>query len=215
MTDQTRPRAAGWRARTPNALTISRLALTAVFIALLAGASPGDAGWSPGLLAATAIFVVAAITDALDGFLARRWNAVSRFGRVADPFADKVLILAGFIMLAGPQLGPHSGVASWMVVLVLARELLVTTIRGVYEAEGVDFSATASGKLKMVIQSIVIPVALLDAAAPNGHSRLGPHPATEALLWLTVAVTVWSAAPYIARAHRARKQLGASPGSDR
>ncbi len=207
MTDQTRPRAVGWRARTPNALTISRLVLTAVFIALLAAASPGDAAWSPGIVAAT--------TDALDGFLARRWNAVSRFGRVADPFADKVLILAGFIMLAGPQLGLHSGVASWMVVLVLARELLVTTIRGVYEAEGVDFSATASGKLKMVIQSIVIPVALLDAAAPNGHDCLGPHPVTEALLWITVAVTVWSAAPYIARAHRARKQLGASPGSDR
>lgn len=214
MHDSSRPRATGWRAHTPNALTVSRLGLTIIFLAVLVGAEPTDAGWSGGLLIATGLFVLAALTDAADGFLARRWNAISRFGRVADPFADKILILAGFIMLAGPNLGPHSGVASWMVVLILARELLVTTIRGVYEAEGVDFSAGLSGKVKMVIQSIAIPVALLDAAAPNGHENLGPHRVTEVLLWLTVAVTAWSAFPYVVRAHRARRgrdNRGADP----
>lgn len=205
MSHPAHPPATGWRAHTPNALTIARLGLTGVFLAILAGTTTQPQGWSAGLVAATVIFVLAAGTDALDGFLARRWNAVSRFGRVADPFADKVLILSAFIMLASPALGPHSGVASWMVVLILARELLVTTIRGVYEAEGVDFSATASGKFKMVIQSIAVPVALLDAAAPNGHDRLGPHPLTETLLLITVAVTVWSAVPYVVRARRARK----------
>lgn len=206
MSQPARPPATGWRAHTPNALTIARLGLTGVFLLILAGTSPDPRGWSAGLLAATAIFVLAAGTDALDGFLARRWNAVSRFGRVADPFADKVLILSAFVMLASPALGPHSGVASWMVVLILARELLVTTIRGVYETEGVDFSASFSGKLKMVVQSIAVPVALLDAAAPDGHDRLGPHPLTGALLLLTVAVTVWSAVPYVVRAHRARTE---------
>lgn len=205
MNDHARPPAVGWRAHLPNILTCARLGLTAVFILVLTAADPDGRGWSPTLLVAMGIFVVAALTDAADGFLARRWNAITRFGRIADPFADKVLILAGFIMLAGPALSPYSGVASWMVVLILARELLVTTIRGVYEAEGVDFSATPSGKLKMVVQSIVVPIALLDAAAPDAPDAPGPHAITLGLLWLTVGVTVWSALPYVLRAHRARR----------
>ncbi|USN99189.1 MAG: CDP-diacylglycerol--glycerol-3-phosphate 3-phosphatidyltransferase [Phycisphaeraceae bacterium] len=206
MDDSPRPRATGWRAHTPNALTIARLLLTAIFVVVLVGAEPGGTAWSPGLLAAVGLFVLAALTDKADGTLARRWNAVSRFGRVVDPFADKILILSAFIMLAGPTLGLHSGVETWMVVLILARELLVTTIRGVYESEGVDFSASWTGKIKMVVQSIAAPVALLDAASPKGEA-IGPRPATVVLLWVTVAMTLWSAVPYVVRAYRARREL--------
>ncbi len=195
------PPASGWRAHTPNALTAARLGMTALIIAALAAARPATDHWNPALIIATALFILAAATDAADGYLARKWNAVSRFGRVADPFADKLLILSGFVMLAGPTLGPASGVQPWMVVLILARELLVTTIRGVYEGEGIDFSASRAGKFKMILQSVAIPVAILDAAAPaQSHA---PTMFTTALLWLTVTVTVWSAAPYIARARHA------------
>jgi CDP-diacylglycerol--glycerol-3-phosphate 3-phosphatidyltransferase len=210
MTDPQAPAATGWRAHTPNALTILRLLLTAVFVVVLVFADPAAATWSAPLIVGLALFILAAVSDAADGYLARRWNAVSRFGRVADPFADKVLILSAFIMLAGPDLGPHTGVATWMVVLILARELLVTTIRGVYEGEGIDFSATASGKLKMIVQSVAVPVALLDGAAPVGPESTGPHPVNLGLLYLTVIITVWSAIPYVARAARAQRELSRS-----
>ncbi len=205
---QTPPPATGWRARTPHALTIARLVLTALFIGVLSNADVSAGTWSRGLLAAVVLFVAAALTDAADGYLARKWNAVSRFGRVVDPFADKLLILSAFIVLAGPGLAPMTGVRPWMVVVILARELLVTTIRGVYESEGVDFSASWAGKCKMILQSVAVPVILLDAARPRAHT--GPGTVTIVLVWLTVVVTVWSVVPYITRAARARRQDAAS-----
>ena len=203
------PPATGWRARTPNALTVARLVLTAVFVGVLSNAEAAGSGWSLGLLLSVVLFVVAAVTDAADGYLARKWNAVSRFGRVVDPFADKLLILSAFVVLAGPGLAAMTGVRPWMVVVILARELLVTTIRGVYEGEGVDFSASRAGKWKMILQSVAVPVALLDAARP--HEAPGPGIVTVVLVWLTVVVTVWSAVPYIARAARTHHQDSVSP----
>jgi len=144
------------RRHIPNALTIARLALTVVFVALLSVYRfPDQHAWA--LPVALVVFIVAALTDALDGYLARRWNVISVFGRIMDPFADKLLILGAFVMLVPIE---GSGVASWMVVVILGRELLVTTIRGVLEGRGVDFSAARSGKLKMIAQSVAAPVIL-------------------------------------------------------
>jgi len=198
--------ATGWRAATPNAITAARLVLAAAFVVLLSlpVARPGAA--AP-LLAATAIFVVAALSDALDGYLARRWRAVSRFGRVMDPFADKILVLSAFVLLAGPAFSiasdgnrvQASGVLPWMVAVILARELLVTSLRGLLESSGQDASAQLAGKLKMIFQSLAVPIVLVTLAFDAAGDRAG-------WLWVlnlaVVAVTALSAAPYLAAALR-------------
>lgn len=207
-----------WKANLPNSLTILRLVLAVALFTLLALALDRPhplTGFEPQrmmLILAVMLFVSAAITDALDGHLARKWNAVSLFGRVMDPFADKILILGSFIFMAGPQFSSpdglaRAGFAPWMVALILARELLVTTLRGVYESAGVDFSATMSGKLKMILQSAAIPLILLilafspaGADSPARYTILG-------LAWGVVGVTVWSGVPYVLRAMRAGASL--------
>ena len=203
----------------PNALTISRLIGAAVFIfAIVSWEARGHADDAWLLPLAAAIFVLAVVTDALDGYLARRWRVVSLFGRVMDPLADKVIVLGGFVMLASPAFvviengrAVHlSGVDSWMAVVILARELLVTAIRSVMEARGVDFSASFTGKAKMFLQSVAVPLLLVlvwfyltsDAewaeAIPMWNSVIG---------WTVVIVTAVSGVPYVARAIRAGTQL--------
>lgn len=213
-----RPGATGWRAVTPNALTIARLGMAAAFVGLLSIPFHGD-GLAAAISLAAALFIAAALTDAADGYLARRWNAVTPFGRVADPFADKVLVLGAYVLLAAPPLAPGSGVQPWMAVVILARELLVTSLRGVYEARGVAFAAGLSGKVKMVIQSIGAPVGLIAAARwhaqPIAHAispPIDPHAAAHAAdgwatltAWGVTLVTAWSAWPYLARAVRASR----------
>jgi CDP-diacylglycerol--glycerol-3-phosphate 3-phosphatidyltransferase len=176
-------------------------------------------------LVAAGLFVVAAATDALDGHLARKWKVVSVFGRVMDPVADKVLVLGAFVLLAGPTftmalptgsaagLGPGagpvagggprafqiSGVHPWMAVLILARELLVTSIRAVLESQGRDFSAAMSGKLKMVVQSVCVPLVLVllgvADCAPGSAARV----AIDVSVWVTVIVSAVSGLPYVTR----------------
>lgn len=208
--------AVGWRRWLPNAITLSRLALALVFFVQLAlwRCPPGWSGGSDGeggaqvwrLWLAAACFGIAAGTDALDGYLARRWGAVTRFGRIMDPFADKILIVGAFVMLAGPQftleipgrLVQITGVETWMVVVILGRELLITSIRAVLEAEGKDFSASLSGKLKMIVQSVVIPLVLIVPAMTDPAQGWG-NLVISAAVWTTVAVTVLSGIPYITR----------------
>lgn len=207
--------------RLPNALTCARVALAVLLFVILdrahAAHTPSVAGGPPSheLLLAAGVFVLGALTDALDGFLARRWNVVSHFGRVMDPFADKLLVLGAFVMLAGPnfalRLAPDqtvqlSGVQPWMVVVMLARELLVTSLRGVLESRGVDFSATLTGKLKMILQSLCIPlVLLLMGLTPLVRNTAEPTLAGSIVVvtvWATVVVTAWSGVPYVFRALR-------------
>lgn len=213
------------RRHTPNALTGARFALTALFVWLL---STAHMPWvtpeaeridrlalildeaTARLLIAALVFLLAALTDTLDGLLARRWGVQSRLGRIMDPLADKVLVLGAFVLLAGPTfsapVGPDgagvqlSGVAAWMVIVILTRELLVTSIRGMFEAEGFDFSAGAVGKWKMIAQSVSVPALL-------GLVALGaPEPGTTARAWVlliawgTTAITAASAWPYIRKA---------------
>lgn len=210
----------------PNLLTLSRVVLAFVFVGLLASVTGRSLKADPTgvtrlgelphasvavLVSAAAVFVIAALTDALDGHLARKWKAVSKFGRVMDPLADKLLVLGGFVMLAGPGFTSVavgfgrmqvSAVAGWMVVLILARELLVTSIRGVYESEGVDFSAGTAGKAKMILQSVAIPLILLVVAFAHPGPDTNARTFLVLLMWTTTLVTVFSALPYIAAAGR-------------
>lgn len=206
------PPATGYRKHLPNALTIARLALAATFIAVLSVYRYPDANtWA--LWAGIVLFVVAAFTDALDGYLARRWNAVSVFGRVMDPFADKILVLGAFIVMAGPQFmeGKHgdqmTGVLPWMAVVILARELLVTSIRGVMEGMGIDFSASWTGKIKMIAQSAAAPailVMLVLAVKGTVHEQRVVSINTLIAYAVTLA-TVLSAIPYVTRAMTAMR----------
>jgi CDP-diacylglycerol--glycerol-3-phosphate 3-phosphatidyltransferase len=200
----------------PNALTASRLVLAGVFFAMLSYyqnqstiARHGDVLW---LNIALAIYLVALFTDFLDGYLARKWKVEGTFGRVVDPFVDKVLVLGSFIFFAGKnftEVGINqnvttiTGVAPWMVVVILARELLVTSLRGSMEGSGHAFGAQLSGKLKMGFQSATILVILLYV---NYRSRLGPDALEYATLlrdigiWATVIITVISGLMYVQKA---------------
>ena len=198
------------RKNIPNALTMLRLLVAAAFFAVLQNYRYGQDNALWVLPVAAVLFILAAITDALDGYLARRWEVVSKFGRIMDPFCDKILVLGAVIYLGSPRfLDPGavadgsvrtmiSGVYPWMVVLVLARELLVTGIRGEVEKAGVSFGANWYGKLKMILQSVVVPVVLVIVMIdPNrdGYAWLGWT--RDALVYLTVIVTVLSGLPYV------------------
>ncbi|TVQ31233.1 MAG: CDP-diacylglycerol--glycerol-3-phosphate 3-phosphatidyltransferase [Phycisphaeraceae bacterium] len=209
-------RAQRLRRALPNQLTTLRLVMAGFFVvALSLYAFPDGRPWT--LPVAIVIFVLASATDALDGWLARRWNVVSTYGRVMDPLADKVLVLAAFVLLAGPSFTDAetgrivSGVAPWMVVVILARELLVTSVRAVFESAGVSFGAAWAGKLKMILQSAAAPLILLlvwtgdSATLDDGWRRW----TIDGLVWATVLATVLSAWPYVAKAMRAgRKRAG-------
>lgn len=206
---------AGYKRWLPNALTGLRLVIAIIFFILLGTwtqrtvelvVNPVHPVWK--YLACAALFGLAALTDAVDGPLARRWNVVSKFGRVMDPFADKILVLGAFIMLSGPNFsfdldGPKelqvSGIKTWMVVVMLSRELLVTTIRGLLEAEGKDFSATASGKAKMIVQACAIPAILVLLGITEVHQGTWGRITIDVIAWGTVIVTVVSGIPYLTR----------------
>ncbi len=209
-------RAVGWRRWLPNAITLSRLVLSLVFFIQLAlwttpqtwTGGPSDTMPTWRLWLAAACFGLAALTDALDGYLARRWGAITRFGRIMDPFADKILVIGAFVMLAGPQFAlvrpdgaslQLSGIEPWMVVVMLGRELLVTSIRAVLEAEGQDFSANFTGKLKMVLQSLVIPLVIVVPALTDCAPGSAGRHLIDWAVWITVAATLASGLPYLIR----------------
>jgi phosphatidylglycerophosphate synthase len=196
------------RRNLPNALTILRLVLAAAFFASLNAYRYPDQN-TPWAWLAVFLFITAVITDALDGYLARKWEAVSTFGRIMDPFCDKVLIIGAFIYLAGPRFvvpawvnegsffTMATGVYPWMVVVILARELLVTGIRGVVESMGVSFGSQWSGKWKMILQSIATPVVLVLVILFHTDRTPWAMWTCHVLVYLTLGVTVWSGVPYI------------------
>ncbi len=210
-------RAGGWRRTLPNALTIFRVVLAAGFFVLLSvwqgigateGRRPPGSGVEPTLLASAILFLIAAITDAIDGYLSRRWNVTSAFGRVMDPFADKVLIIGAFVYLAGPAFRSPlesggflqvSGVVPWMVVVVLARELLVTSIRGVVEGRGGNFQANSAGKVKMIVQATAVTTSLAAIAILDTSSGTFGRWLIDLVVWAAIAVTAVSGVPYVVR----------------
>ena len=155
----------------PNILTVMRLVLTLVFLGMILH-SPGVEGKATFLDWAFVLFVVAAVTDVVDGYVARRFDATSKFGRMLDPLVDKVLVCGAFICLAiigEPKLfglsGVVLGVIQWFVVVVVVfRETYVTILRHIAEAKGINFAATKSGKFKMLTQSVAIGLILMKMA---------------------------------------------------
>ncbi len=199
----------------PNQLTVGRVFLSLAFFVLLGCYAAGTAAGPWLLNAAFVVFVIAGITDFLDGYLARKLNQTSTFGRIVDPFVDKVLVVGAFSMLAGSNFvlpaeapdhrlplwltgGMASGVQAWMVVAVLAREFVVSAIRGYSESQGISFAATYAGKLKMIVQLIAIGTVLFQLA--NVDQALWAVWLKVVLVWVSVIVTVLSGLAYVHKA---------------
>ncbi|MHC4389766.1 MAG: CDP-diacylglycerol--glycerol-3-phosphate 3-phosphatidyltransferase [Planctomycetota bacterium] len=139
------------------------------------------------------LFLLAALTDILDGRIARKYGLESDLGRIADPFVDKIMILGSFTLLM--PLTVH--VMGWMVVVILARELLVSGLRGFAESRGLAFGAVRSGKIKMVLQSACVAASLLYLGHPTDSLF---EWAFLILLWSALASTVQSGVVYCVRA---------------
>ena len=175
----------------PNSLTLSRLLLAAVMCGCIHAQL-----WLASLL----VFILAILTDWLDGFFARKFGTSTAFGRCFDPLVDKVLVCSALVFLL-PH--PESGLAAWMVALILARELLITGLRGVVEQAGVSFGADYLGKLKMVTQSGYLLAVLLHLTlAVQTPDQTGDVLQTLAsiLLVATIVATVVSGMQYFLRA---------------
>src|SRR5262245_40323693 len=152
------------------------------------------------------VFVVAASTDWIDGWYARKYQQVTKLGRMFDPFVDKIIICGTFIFLAAEW--PASGIAPWMAVVVVGREMLVTAIRGFIEQQGGDFSAQMAGKLKMVFQCAAVVASLLALRHLHTTDSIGsPLPAwlywtLHISVWLALILTIYSGLEYIVAAAR-------------
>lgn len=138
----------------PNLLSLFRILIIPLLVYLL---TYPDRYFS---LLAAALFVVAALTDYFDGYLARRTQSVSDVGKILDPLADKLMVASALIMLAAMDRPNEPSVPAWLVVVILARESAVTVIRGIALAEGIVMQAEALGKYKFILQAFAI-VALL------------------------------------------------------
>lgn len=190
----------------PNQITIGRLLLAIVFFVCLEQYdAKAPNAWLMDLSAI--LFIIAALTDIVDGYLARKHNQVTSFGRVIDPFVDKILVLGAYIFLAGEGFIDADGrkvtdVAMWMVVLILGRELLVTSLRGVTEAAGTSFGANIHGKAKMFLQSVTVGWILFTVAHPQSLAFAAKL--RLPLIYLMVIITVLSGFSYL---HAARHLL--------
>lgn len=199
----------------PNLITIARLVLTVVFFLLL-NLHETDTFYR-NMYVAFVVFLLAVFTDFLDGYLARKWKAESAFGRVVDPFVDKIMICGAFAFFASDdfvnvavakQTFPLetrnsmllTGVVPWMVVVLIGREFLITGIRGLAESRGIDFRADWAGKIKMIIQCIAVAAIILHIATQWRYPWL--RLTRDITIWITLAVTILSAIGYIVRARK-------------
>ena len=138
------------RLNLPNLLTLARVAAIPLLVVIMLSATREAGLW------AAALFGAAAVTDFIDGWLARRWGVVTVLGKFLDPLADKLIVMAALIMLI-----PHGRVPAWAVFLLLAREIIVTGLRSIASSEGIVIDASDLGKVKTIYQMVAIPGLLL------------------------------------------------------
>lgn len=176
----------------PNSLSMARLILAILVGSLIE--------WKF-FLAAMIIFIIAASTDFVDGWWARRYGQVTKLGRVLDPFVDKIIITAALVALVGAT---GSKVPAWMVTVIIGRELLITSLRAMVEGKGGDFSARWLGKWKMLFQCAAIVSSLL--LLLYGTTQTWLSIATTILLWVAVISTVASGFDYVVKVVQLNKQ---------
>lgn len=174
----------------PNQLTIFRVILIVPFIVLLLG---GNAGWFgnnlliPGWIA-LAIFIIASLTDLLDGKIARKYNLVTNFGKFMDPLADKLLVCAALICLV--EMGR---IPSWVVIIIISREFIISGFRLIASDNGVVIAASYWGKFKTVFQMIMVCLMIA------GFQDLIPWYGflTNVVMWVALILTVVSLIDYL------------------
>ncbi|MCU9815897.1 CDP-diacylglycerol--glycerol-3-phosphate 3-phosphatidyltransferase [Paraclostridium sp. AKS73] len=140
----------------PNKLTLFRIFLIPVFIIVMM------LNLQSKFLIACMIFIVASVTDAMDGHIARKYNLVTDFGKFMDPLADKLLVISALTTMIEYDL-----VAAWMVIIIVARELTVSILRAIAAADGKVIAASSGGKLKTISQMVAIVILLLGAHTAN------------------------------------------------
>ena len=160
----------------PNKLTMLRVFAVPVFIVLYL---KGLNVW------AFAVFILASLTDMLDGKIARKYGLVTDFGKIMDPLADKVLVYSAFCLFIEKGVMP-----AWMLIVILAREFIVSGVRTVAAAGGKVIAAAMSGKIKTVLQMIAVPLLILDSPGII-------HTLARVFLWASLVMTAVSGAEYV------------------
>ncbi len=166
----------------PNILALFRIALAPLMLWFLVNRdSPIFTSWHVSWLDyfAGLIFVLASVTDFFDGYVARRWNQMTKLGAILDPLADKMLMLAGFLGLM-----ILDRASAWAVFLILSREFFITGLRVVAVSENKNVASTMSGKIKTVIQMVAIGFLIMN------------WPFATTLLWIAVIITLYSGYEY-------------------
>lgn len=173
----------------PNVLTMGRVAMIPLVLWYLVSGTPRDG------FVASLLYGAASITDLLDGWLARKWNLISVFGKFMDPLADKLLVMAMLIYMA-----VMGRVPTWVVVVLIGREISVTGLRSIASSEGVVIAAGETGKWKTAIQ--MVGIACLVLHYPYRVLPLWPHPVDlnvvgQWLVLLSLVFSVTSAVEYL------------------
>jgi CDP-diacylglycerol--glycerol-3-phosphate 3-phosphatidyltransferase len=177
----------------PNLLTLLRVGLVPVVVVALLYPTP------TGRVVAASAFLLACITDFLDGWLARRHGITTALGQLLDPLADKLLVSAALIMLAAVP--PEPRVPAWMVVVIVLRELAVTGLRGIASSGGVLLPAQELGKYKMIFQMFALQALLLHYrwGIPGTPLVIDFHAGGMVFLWVALVLAVWSGVDYYVR----------------
>lgn len=174
----------------PNLLTLFRIFVTPLFFILFFYFPTKVFS-----LLASLLFALASLTDFLDGYIARRWNLETSLGKFLDPLADKLLVAVALIMLI-----PLDRVPSWMVAVIIGREILVTGLRVVAVTEGMVIAASRLGKYKTVLQIVSVICLLIhyeyQLNIQSSYFLINFHEMGTGLLWLAMFVTVWSGIDY-------------------
>ena len=179
----------------PNYITLTRIFSIPVLIWVLTSSYFNSTNGERELIASF-IFIAASITDAIDGYLARKREQVTTIGMLLDPVADKLLIAAAFITLV--QFNPRI-VPAWMAVIIIGREFLVSGLRSIAASEGFTIQASDLGKAKMLVQIVSVVAAIIDhhwSHLPWYFLNLPVHPIAIASIWVMVVLSLISAADY-------------------
>ncbi len=180
----------------PNSITLIRIFSIPLLIWILSSSRFSSAHGEKEILA-SAIFIAAAMTDGIDGYLARKRDQITTMGILLDPLADKLLIAAAFVVLV--QLNPVL-VPAWVAIVVIGREFLVSGLRSIAASEGFTIEASHLGKLKMVAQIVAVVAVILDLRWREwpvyGHYFFPVHWIAYLSIWFMVFVSLWSAIDY-------------------
>ena len=179
----------------PNLITVSRLILSLILFVIIY-----LEGWWK---TSAALFILAAATDFLDGYFARKYNQVTTLGRIMDPFVDKIIICGEFIFLLERD---GSGINAWFVLIIIGREMFITSLRGFLEKQGRDFSASWSGKIKMGVQCVAVVLSLLSLSKEAPFNTSGFLLFRDITIWATALITLYSGIDYVLRASRMLKR---------